>query len=311
MENGYTVSTEIPPGYSPDYHPFIFNRPDHLSLQGGDWVHFYLLRKISQKIIASVAFQIQKTIAKSPLRAPFGSFHFSERLSPEDLFEFVQRCESQLRKKGAKTIVLTEPPLFYRKTGELFHAILFNLDYRISCAELSSGIRIGREAFEQKIDSWEKRKLKQARSRGVRYKTIPIGKLEMVYGFLEKCREQKGHRLSMTLQELTDTVAQFNDAFILSGTFLQKELIAASIAIRVHPDILYNFYAGHMKKYDSISPMVTLTSGLYKFCAQNQIHLLDLGTSTINGKPNFGLLDFKLRLGAVPSMKLTFEKELL
>ena len=260
--------------------------------------------------MADVAFQIHKSIAKSPFRAPFGSFNFSERLAPQDLFEFVQRCENALRKKGIKSIVITEPPLFYRKTGELFQAILLNLDYRISCAELSSGIRIQRDAFEQRIDIWEKRKLKQARGRGVHYKIIPIDRLEMVYDLLLKCREQRGHTLSMTLPELADTVVRFQNAFILSGTFLQRELIAASIAIRVHPDILYNFYAGHLKKYDSISPMVTLTAGLYKFCGQNQIHLLDLGTSAINGKPNFGLLDFKLRLGAVPSMKLTFEKEL-
>ena len=279
-------------------------------MQGGDWVHYYLLQKLRQLVMAQVAFQINKSVAQTPAQAPFGSFVFSDRLPPQDLYEFVQDCEHNLKKKGVKSVSITEPPLFYRKTGELFQTILFNLGYHISRAELSSGIRIERVSFETKIESWEKRKLKQAREHGVHFKNLSLNQLEMVYEVILKCREQRGHSLSMTLPELKETVEKFRDDFILSGAFLQKELIAASIAIRVHPEILYNFYSGHLKKYDSISPMVTITAGLYKFCGQNNIHLLDLGTSAVNGRPNFDLLDFKLRLGAVPSMKLTFEKEL-
>jgi hypothetical protein len=56
--------------------------------------------------------------------------------------------------------------------------------------------------------------------------------------------------------------------------------------------------------------MVLLMNHIYKFCRSHQVELLDLGTSAINGQPNFRVLDFKLRLGAAPSMKLSFDKDL-
>jgi hypothetical protein len=216
-----------------------------------------------------------------------------------------------LRAKGMTSITIGEPPLFYRTTGELLQTILLNLNYRVSRAELSTGIRIDHISFEEKIQAWEKRKLKQARAKGLQFKALPISELSNVYEMIQRCRTQRGHSLSMTLEELTTTVEVFRESFLLFGTYLQKELAAASIAIRVGPGILYNFYSGHLRKFDSISPVVLLTGGLYKFCSTHRIHLLDLGTSSLNGQPNFSLLDFKLRLGGVPSMKVTFEKTLL
>jgi hypothetical protein len=187
---------------------------------------------------------------------------------------------------------------------------LFNLGYRVSKAELSSVIKVDALHFEEKIESWEKRKLKQAKAKTAVHKAIPLSEFDTVYKFILKCREQRGHQLSMTAEEIKKTVETFPRDFFLSGVFVQNELAAASIGIRVHPKILYNFYSGHLKKFDSISPVVLLIGGMYKYCSTQGIQLLDLGTSSIDSRLNFSLLEFKFRMGAVPSMKLTFEKEL-
>jgi hypothetical protein len=50
--------------------------------------------------------------------------------------------------------------------------------------------------------------------------------------------------------------------------------------------------------------------GIYEFCQTEKIRIIDLGTSALHDRPNFGLLDFKLNLGAAPTEKLTFEKTL-
>lgn len=310
MESGYSVVSELPPAFTPDYDSFIFNHSDHLRLQAEEWINFYLIKKVNQKVLAQVSFHNQKGIAVTPVRAPFGSFLFSDRLSPLGLYEFIKHCENQLHKIGIRSISLTEPPLFYRKSGELLQTIFFNLGYHISKAELNSGIKIESIHFEEKIEIWEKRKLKQAKAKGAVYRQIHLNELDSVYNFILKCRMQRGHTLSMTLEELRRTIQTFSKDFFLFGVFLHKELTAASISVRVHPSILYNFYSGHLKKFDTMSPTVLLIGGLYKFCGSHNIQLLDLGTSSVDGQPNFSLLDFKLRMGAVPSMKLSFEKKL-
>lgn len=261
--------------------------------------------------MAQVSFHVENKRALTPVRAPFGSFLFSEGLSPLVLYEFIQHCEEHLWRKGVKSVYIGEPPLYYRKSGELLQTILLNLGYRISKAELSSGIRVDSISFEEKIEAWEKRKLKQSKMKGLTCKTPPLSELEDVYYFILRCRQQRGHTLSMTLEELMKTVTTFNKSFFLFVTYCKKEMAAASIAIQVNPSILYNFYSGHLKKFDTLSPMVLLTNNLYEFCGTHRIQLLDLGTSAVNGQPNFSLLDFKLRLGAVPSIKLSFEKELV
>ena len=229
-------------------------------------------------------------------------------MSPLNLYAFVKHCEDQLKKKDVSVITITDPPLYYRKSGELLQTILFNLGYSVKTAELSSGIRIDHAHFEDRIEGWEMRKLRQARDKGAQYKALPLSDLEPVYNFILQCRQQRNQLLSMTLEDLKKVTAVFDKEFFLFGVYVQKELVAASISIKVYRDILYNFYSGHSKKYDSISPVVTLINGMYKYCHGHGIHLLDLGTSAIHGQPNFSLLDFKLRLGALPSMKLTFEK---
>ncbi|MBL7847466.1 MAG: hypothetical protein JNL40_08365 [Cyclobacteriaceae bacterium] len=260
--------------------------------------------------MAQVAFHVSDHVARSPLRAPFGSFLFSDRAAPQGLYDFVHQVERQLSKRGVSIVTLTEPPSVYRTKGALLHTILLNQGYRISNAELSSCIRIDRLDFEEKIEAWEKRKIKQAKQKGVVVRILPIDQLALVYQFIQKCREQRSHTLSMTLPELEATARPYQHEFVLSGAFLHKEMVAASIAIRVHPNILYNFYSGHLKKHDSFSPMVMLLGGLYRYCEKQNIQLLDLGTSSLHGQPNFTLLDFKLRLGAEPSIKLSFEKQL-
>jgi len=260
--------------------------------------------------MAQVAFHVGDHVARSPVRAPFGSFHFSERLAPKTLFDFIQQIERQLIRLGVSIVSITEPPLYYRKNGDLLHTILLNQGYRVSNAELSTGLRIDKLAFEDKIAAWEKRKLKQAKAKGLTFKILSLGDLREVYHLILKCREQRAHSLSMTLTELEATTLVFGKEFVLSGAFLNKEMIAASIAIRVQRHILYNFYSGHLKKYDTISPMVTLLGGVYRYCERNQVHWLDLGTSAAHGQPNFPLLDFKMRVGGIPSMKLSFEKQL-
>ncbi|GAB4027621.1 hypothetical protein GCM10028773_59450 [Spirosoma koreense] len=55
--------------------------------------------------------------------------------------------------------------------------------------------------------------------------------------------------------------------------------------------------------------MVMLLDGLFVYCQQHRIQLLDLGTALDeNGQPKPGLMRFKRNVGAQESPKLVFEK---
>jgi hypothetical protein len=310
LESRYSVTNELPPGYTPDFVTFLFNTSDHLHLQSDNWLHFFLIGKSNRKIKAQLSVHVDGGVAISPVKAPFGSFQYAKDLSPEELYEFISECEVRLKGRDVNAMKLVEPPSYYRDSGDTLYTMLFNRGFKASNVELSCGIRIDALNFEEKLESWEKRKLRQGRTGGLRFKALPISELDTVYNFMSRCRSERGTALSMTLEALKQTVNVFTDRFFLFVALLEKECVAASISIQVHPDILYNFYSGHLKKYDSMSPVVFLMGGMYKFCESHDIRLLDLGTSAINGEPNFSLLEFKMRLGGIPSIKFTFEKQL-
>ncbi|MBS1978190.1 MAG: GNAT family N-acetyltransferase [Bacteroidetes bacterium] len=310
MEKGYTVLRELPPEFKEAYDVFLFHQSAHLKLQHPEWMHFYLVSTPNRKALAHLAFQISDKLARSPFKAPFGVMSCSGGLGSALLYQFIKDCETELRVAGVTRITITEPPQCLRSEEGLIQTMFLNLGYHVSKAELSACIPVDQTLFEEKLDDWEIRKLQQSRKQGLNFRELSFASLKQTYEFILSCRKQKGHTLSLSWDELSRTARTFSDSFEVAGTFLGDEWAAASISIRIHEKVTYNFYSAHDVKFDSISPVVMLMEGLYTRAQKQEAKWLDLGTSMTGSLPNFDLLDFKRRLGGVPSMKLTFEKEL-
>ncbi|MCB0487560.1 MAG: hypothetical protein KDC99_03740 [Cyclobacteriaceae bacterium] len=306
------VEGKVSSNYATEYHLSLFNTQAHRSLQAKQgWIEFHLIRTDKKEILASIFFCLEGGIASSPTSAPFGSFELSESVSTEYLYEFIGFVELRLNRHGAKQIrIKNYPEAYHSRLHNLVTVLLFNHQYRIDNAELGACIHVDDDSLELKMDQWERRKLKQARKAGLSFKTLSVDKFNEVYDFILACREKRGQSLSMTKSQLKKVVIKFPSEFYLFGVYERKGLVAASISIRVSQDVVYNFYSAHARSSDHLSPVVFLISNLYYWAYGHKFKLIDLGTSALGGVPNFPLIDFKLRLGASPSMKLTFQKKL-
>lgn len=253
---------------------------------------------------------IQGGIARSPIRAPFGSVQFSSTLKPKVLFDFLKFVCESLAEKKVTQLFLTNPPDFYSPpASSLLNTFLFNLGFSVERAEVGTVLEMKND-FDSNISKWELRKLRQAEEEGLRFKQLDIDALESVYAFILACRKEREYQLSITWETLYATVNTFKDRFPLFAVTHQDDLVAASISIDVGNGVMYNFHSAHPRSYDHLSPVVMLLKGIHHYCIEQNFRLLDLGTSALEGLPNFGLLDFKLGLGAQPTTKLTFKKEL-
>jgi hypothetical protein len=303
---------EVPKGFKIDFEPSLFNLPHHRETQGENWVSFHLLRKDKKKVVASIHFHLDKLEATSPRKAPFGSIEFSDTVPVQALFDFYAQIEFSLKKKGIKKIKIKNPPDAYsNQNAALRNTLLFNEGFGATAAELSSLIHVDSANFDDKIESWEKRKLNQAKKAGLRFHEEPATAIESVFNFIQNCREERSQSLSMSLADFMNMWTACKKHIVVFSVLKEEELAAASISIRINKNILYNFYSAHPKKFDSLSPVVMLKKGMYTWSLKNAITLIDLGTSALFGKPNFGLLDFKMRIGGVLSSKLSFEKDLV
>ncbi|MBS1489361.1 MAG: GNAT family N-acetyltransferase [Bacteroidetes bacterium] len=305
--------TDAPTGHlHPVFERFLFNEGRHLRTQAHEGWHTYSWINLSQQQVwAQVHFYVKGEFALSPFRAPFGSVEFAESLSPEMLFLFLAEAESKLKDKGVKKIVIKEPPQLYRpQASALLSVLLSDRGYVVTQNEISASIVVDDTEWENKISKDERYHLRRAQREQLVFRQLELTHSKEVYRFIDQCRAERGMALSMTAQQVENTLSACPHDFLLFEVCRHQERIAAAIAVRVAPHILYNFYYGHSLAAQALSPVVFLLQGQYSFCQQQGYRLFDLGTSSPENKTNFSLLNFKTQVGGRLSMKLTFEKNL-
>ena len=309
MEDFIFYEGIAPPDFTIDYEISLYNLPIHRFIQSpSDWISYYILEKKKKIIIGEVHFHLADFVASSPCRSPFGSIDCSADIQPIVLYKFLEFIESALRKQGVKKIVIKNPPQIYHPyLLALLETFLINQHYHISNAEVSAVFTVD-ESFHELSKDWERRKRKQSREESLTFREHTPDQLEELCRFILECRQQKGYLSSMSFPEIQKTVNAFPQRFLLTGVYKQDKMVAASISIQSTWNILYHFYSDHAAPDDLSNPTIFLIGKLYQYALDNKIALLDLGTSALAGQPNFGLLNFKLRLGAKPTPKLTFEK---
>ena len=244
------IFTEAEPGETKpfDFEPSLFHTPLHINLQRSQgWKWYYVLHPKHRRIVASLYLQIDNGIASSSIRSPFGTIEHSDHLPTEVLYRFLIFVEARLRVLGVQKIVIKNPPLHYAlEKGALLQTFLVNLGYTIVDAKVGA-VRFTNNDFVTELNRLEKRKLKKSTDTNLSYRLLSNEKLPEVYSFIQTCRQRKGYSLSMTFEDLQHTMSFFPDRYLLFGVFLQDEIVAASVSIRVTSDILYNFYADHSK----------------------------------------------------------------
>ncbi len=292
------------------YEPWLFHHRDHLLIQSPHWNTFSVFNKKQKTVNAHLHVNIQNTKAVSPFRAPFGSIQFLRTLKPLILYSFLEFVCAKLKEKGVTHLTLKNHPDAY-ETGasSLLNTFLINQGFQVETAEAGSVLTMDQD-FVKGLRPWIFRKFRQLENTKLTFNKSNIDQLEYVFRFIQDCHRERNYLTSIDWSTLERTVKTFPGRFILFQIFSENETAAASISIDIGNKILYNFYMAHPLKFDSISPVVMLLKGMHQFCIDNNYRLLDLGTSALDGLPNFGLLDFKLGLGATPTMKLTFKKEL-
>ena len=312
MESFIFHEGALPPGYRRSYEVSVFNREEHLRLQSENgWVSFHILDPESKASEAQIHFHVKDGIALSPLKSPFGSFEFSKTVEPKLLYQLIAFAETRLRALHVSKVLIKNPPEYYsRPELTLLNTFLLNQGFHVVNAEVTSIIPVTETSFENYIHPRKRRKLLQSKKGPFHFRIAGVQQLDEVYRFIEVLRSEKKFKLSMSREPLRQTIRTFENEFLLFALYYNDMLAGASVAIKVNRNILYHFMSDYTRRIGEATPGLLLMEGIYDYCRHAQISLLDLGTSALNGQPNFKLLNFKAELGAIPSEKFTFVKDL-
>jgi hypothetical protein len=294
--------------FSTAFEGFFFNENEFVSQSSSKDRFTFICLDTASNIRARFVLFIQDSEGLSPLRAPFGSFEFSEDFSGQGLEEFIYHIDNFAKEKKLSGLTITSWPGCYNpeKTEVLKKALLKN-GFHILVEDHNYHLDVG-DSFESFIHVSEKGKLNKSANAGFRFSIGGRNDIPGIHNLVAEARKQRGHPLSMSLADYENMFSQFPDRYILFTLHDHNKLIAACTGVKINSQILYNFLGADDVGYKSYSPMVMLMKGVYGYCVDNGYKIFDLGIGTANGIVNPGLVQFKKYLGGKFSYKFTYRK---
>jgi hypothetical protein len=292
---------------------FLFNELPHVHQQNNGCVHLLSALNTATRLVeARCYFSVQSTKAVSPAAAPFGSIEFAGNLPDHVLNDFIQRLTQVAANVGAKTLQLVNYPHCYAPVqADKLTGLLVKQGFSLTETSGNFHIPVTNQPFEQTITSAEYRRLQRCQHASFQFNEWLNPDIDFVTSYLVKARMLQNYPLSIPASRLADLLCLFPDKFVVFVVKDGSTVAALTIAVRVRKDILYYYLPASHPDYRSFSPMVMLIAGLYRYCQQHGISLLDLGVSLDNNRlPKPSLMRFKRNVGAQESLKLTFEKSL-
>lgn len=291
----------------------IFHRPCFFNIHRRSGVDLFLtVSRISDGAIAGSFFLgVNRDSASSPLRGSYGGLHILAPFRCLALVRaFVARLDLLCRALNICRVDVVLPPFAYDvglvswQMNSFLEAGFVLAKHELNYAAPVSALSLTR---------WHhgnRKRLRQCKEEGFTCANAGMAGLAEVYEVLERNRVRNGHVLSMTFAQVRTMFEVFPErmyAHCVRAT--DGSPAAASISIRIDRDTHYVFYWGECSAFNR-SPVVMLADELNRICLQDGVGLLDLGTSSLGGVPNQGLVRFKENLGCEASMKITLSKDL-
>ncbi len=289
------MAFELPVYFQSDYQHGQQRLPD---------VIFWVKDEEANAIIGCAIFHFNGQVACSQQYAPFGSYH-GQHLEPQLGQEFLSFMEQHMILAGMTQVQFRHPTVIYQSTEWL--NLLKDNGYLISQI-VSHYVTVNHQSYLMKMHPMERRRLKKCS--GFIFRWISLLRFEEIYRFISECRSSRNRHLSLDLPTFKKIVSHAPDGFLLAAVYCDKEMVAATILVKVKKNIWYNFYPASKLQYQQHSPMVFLINALYHQAQRYGIQYIDLGNSQVAGDMKHSLAQFKFRMGGQLSHQYFCQKVL-
>lgn len=249
-----------------------------------------------------------------PFSAPFGCIvNARKKWEVLQLDSALDVFEDYLIRKGLKGFRWILPPDFYDSTMiTVLQNKLFRQKYMVEFQDLNYALdlmEIKENTYEKVADRNARRNIRIADKAGlymIECKTVD--ERNTAYDVIKHNREYRGFPLRMSREQVMDTIEVVPaDMFLIR--YPNKKNAASAIVYHVTEDVVQVIYWGNEPGEEDSKPVNFLAYKLSEFYIANGYKYLDIGPSTENGFPNFGLCDFKRKIGCKAFPKMILKKE--
>lgn len=251
---------------------------------------------------------------KAPFSAPFALFEPVKANWALEQLETAVDCMVDFAKKERwKEIHLTLPPNFYAQ--DLITStqnILLRKDFDLTHIDLNYAFDLSKsyaDSYKEELPRNGRKNLNIALKSNLLFTHCSNNEqIKIAYEIIKANRESKGYPLRMSFSQVLDTIAFVpHDFFLVS---LDEKNIAAAQVFYVTDSVAQVIYWGDIPGFSEVKPINYLAYQLIQFYGKKGLKFLDIGPSTENGIPNYGLCDFKTSIGCEISPKMQFVRTL-
>lgn len=247
-------------------------------------------------------------VLRSPFSAPFGGFVQRGQQRLDYMDEAARLVVGYARSRG-KQLLVTPPSMVYDIGEQSKWVNILSRHMRQRFVDLNyhfSPLRIA--DYEKYIERSARKNLRHAEREEFQFVKLDSSSRDDVaraYEVIRRNREERGFPLRMTLEQVWQTVSRVvkADFFVLCH---EGADVAAAQVFHVAKDIAQVVYWGDIREYSALRPMNMLTYRVFRYYYDQGLRILDIGPSTEDGIPNFGLCEFKESIGCEVTPKYSF-----
>lgn len=293
------------------YHVFANSEFSYINRHKCDSV-FYLLFK-NTKYRVGIIGGVKNGCFYSPFSAPYEGFSFIKNdVKISFIEDSLMELERWLQKKNITKIQITIPPLFYENKFIAKQLnVLFRYGYKTQSNDLNYYFDTSEfdDKYISKIWFTARNHLKNATKNNLSFFHCKndLDKKE-AYEVIKHNRKCKGFPLRMEFNDIAITDSVIKKDFFLLKTENNINIASAIIFYAKESEIAQVVYWGDNPEYSRLRPMNFLSYKLFEFYKTKNIKYIDIGTSSENSLPNYGLCEFKESIGCYIIPKYTFMK---
>lgn len=296
-------------------HDYVFNAVEFNELNKYKVEELkYLLFK-DKKYRFGLCIGISKGELLCPFSAPFASMVAIKRPVPITNYDqAIDALDTFLVENHYKSIRFILPPMFYDEIGlGIFVNALYRKEYYFQNIDLNFQLdltKVCMENYPEMIPRNGRKNLRIGLNSGLVLKHCDTyDEAKKAYGVIAENRETKGYPLRMTFQQVMDTVRIVKHDFFM--VMKEDEAVAAALIYYINENVAQVIYWGDRPGFGEFKPMNYLAYQLIHYYGDRGLKYLDIGPSTEESVPNYGLCDFKESIGCDVSTKMTMIKRFL
>ena len=278
---------------SPDF--YLYYSADYLKIQNYKQLESILTNEFESH------FSIKPKNAISLTQSPMGGIR-GEQGNSKNLKFYLKTINQQLKERDIESIILSQPPLYY--TGFVADEELISEGWKLKYFEWNQYINLKEEII---LHPMQLRHLRKKQSFTLRQ--LNHEHLAHIHTFITQCRKSQDLEINISKEKLMALTEAFPECFDLHVVELGDRIISAVIMVKPTNNTCYYYLPATDPEFTKMSPMVHLLHHLYGHYGEQGFDYMDLGVSSIHGKKQAGLFDFKQRMGAKAVKKLLLEWE--